>query len=196
MKQIISILGFLIFSFLFINCDDDVEELNPDDLLGESVITPEEGIENPTTNPDTEFSVTANINGTNTVFFAPTGQSKAQSLALGAENVIILNVFDNQNISETIFSLSIVINRNNLRVGETELGFGSGVGTITGLNLINLATSTSFSAVSGQLTIETVDTTQGIASGSFEAEFNESTPGSTNVVRVTNGSFRFAYDVQ
>jgi len=95
---------------------------------------------------------------------------------------------------------AIIIDRSQLSLGEKSIGITSDV-TMDLSDSTKITDGIGFLSSTGKLTIEQIDTVNGVVAGSFEAVFNEVKAGQgipTNLgsVQITNGKFRFSYDVR
>ncbi len=201
MKKIISILGLIYITLIALSCGD-IEELDPSNLTGPIIEEGEleEGSTGGESIPSREFPVVATIDGERVNFFSGTVNDEATSIDLGGSSFVTFTTADDSNFTAAKFSISIIIDREDLKRGENDLSITSGLGGSTGLNLVDLSkvsTGNVFFPVSGNLTITQIDTTQGIVAGTFNLTLNETVGGASTgkTVMVTDGEFRFSYEV-
>lgn len=196
MKSILNILFIIVLSFSILSCEDNTEKLNPDYLEGqqENIAAEEDEEIISIAIPKPEFPITAVIDGESINFLTANNSDKALNSDVGGTSVLLFNTSDNQDPSAARYTIGLIFNRDDLKLGENELSAEA----ITKVTLSdNTLMDTVFVIVKGTLTITQLDRIKGIAAGTFDVEFNinESGVASTEVTNVTNGTFRFTYDV-
>jgi len=202
MKYILFILSLTILSFSLVNCEENTEKLNPDDLLGQKESTLE--IEEPTSTaiPKPEFPIVATIDGTLINLVTQTGATRARNIDIGRASAVMFDASDNQTVSAATYNIALIFEREDLKLGENILSFGSGIGASTGVNVTDFSKAvpggTVFVVDKGKLTVTQIDSIKGIIAGTFEIDLNETTDGFTPIstLKITNGKFYFTYEVK
>lgn len=199
MRKILSIFGGLLICLLFLNCEENTEKLNPDDLLGPQAQAENEGVTNESI-PKPEFLVVATVNDVPKKFVAVNGTDKATSFDSGPVSQVVFSTREQEN-SDSQLIIAISIARSDLSLGEKDLSLLSG----TRIDVSDISDPSKLEkgialfAVGGKLIIEQIDTVKGIVAGSFEVDANEIQAGSDTIldtIKVTNGKFYFTYEVK
>lgn len=203
MKSIVFFSSLLALSFSLINCEDTTEELNPDDLLGQQELLDNEENDNEPVSqaiPRREFPLVATLNQSPTNFFSVTPSDNAVNFDFLDATAVIFNTFDNPSTLNATYGISLIINREDLKLGNIQLSFGAGLLGSSGILLNDTRSTTTILAIQeGNISIDQIDSTQGIVAGTFNAEYNITNDGVTSTgetVSVTDGSFRFTYEVR
>jgi|GEM_PF-2914962 len=194
MKKILFIFTCILSIFSIVNCEENIEKLNPDDILGPQEET--DGISNITI-PKPAFPIVAIVDGVSKNFISINGTDKANSFNSGELSQIVFSSQEQEN-SDSKLMITISISRSDISLGEKEL-------SLLGNTRIDVSDSTklldgvTLLSSGKRLIIEQLDTTQGIIAGSFEIDVNETQTNSgaiTNSFKITNGKFYFTYEVK